>query len=375
MTVIAFVFRRLIRRPLLSLIGPVISCALCVLLCSLTDYRQDQQRQLEKIQSGYDILCVVTDARGTKSDDLLLSASYMEFIRDPDNGLGAFVRDLRLTKKFSGVSTLGRFDVVGLNSERSAARLDPSAGGEWSCSRTDFFETTDNVCLISQDLFDAWDGQTIHMQLTDDYGLEGKGRGEADFTVVGWYKGEGETLYIPYPCAEKLCKVISKAVSVDSVSFLLADNSAGDALIEAAAPKFLQIDPSYVNDGKFALTVHDRSFKATTAALENNIRRIGYLLPILSVLGLGTGFLIGFLSTRGEQKNYALMRTVGLSRGKLFIAVLLEQLLLPLLGVCIVAACMRQPVPAAFFFACLLIGTAIAVIKPVFTPPTRLLRE
>lgn len=86
-----------------------------------------------------------------------------------------------------------------------------------------------------------------------------------------------------------------------------------------------------------ALTIHDEQYNATIAVLEQNIERTRYLLPLVSLLGLGVGFLISFLATRGGRRTYALMRTVGMTKDKLLASILRKQLLLPILAVIVIS--------------------------------------
>ena len=372
-----YVWKRLLRRPWVSLIGFVIGGALCLLLCLLTNYRNGQRELLERVKKNYNIACVVTDSRGTMSQNLRMPGRYADFVRDEENGIGAFVRDLRMTKSFPAKGDLGNVTVIGVTGEACDEAIDFAAGGGWEANMPDFFESREYVCLLSAELYEAKKGQSVTLRVTDPYStglLSTQAAGDFTLAVVGWHGGHSNRVFVPFPCAERMGVTLSGGASADSITFFLKENDTGDALMEAASSMFEPVDPSS-DRNRFALTVQDRQYKATVSAMEQNIRRIGYLLPLIVLLGLGAGFLIGFLSTKGEARTYALMRTLGMTGRGLFVTVLFEQLLLPGAAIALAAVVTKCSVPAAIFLACQTVGCTLALLHPVAARPTRLLRE
>ncbi len=366
--------KRLLRRPWLSLTGFLINGALCLLLCLLVVHLDRQETHLEEIRGSYEIRAVVSDLRGTKTDRLFLSHRYTDFLQDEQNGLGAYIRDLLLTKSFDLKATFGVGKAIGVSSERCASPLDPKAGGAWYAEVEDFFGSSERICLVSEVSYEQNAGQELTVNLKDSYAVEG-GAGDFPFNVVGWYKGEGTDIYIPYPASQNIAGHLAEAASTDSASFTVKDNTKIDEMLAVAAKMFEQVDPSSTETGSFALTVHDRQYKATIATMEQNIRRTAYLFPLLALLCLSVGFLIGILGTRRETRTYALMRTLGVSGFGLFYSVLIEQMIMPVLAALLVGAVLMRPLPALIFLACYLVGCIFAVIRPVTSSPTKLFRE
>ena len=366
--------KRLLRRPWLSLTGFLISGALCLLLCLLVAHLDRQEAHLAEVRESYEIRAVISDLRGTKTDRLFLSRRYTDFLKDEENGLGAYIRDLLLTKSFDLRSTLGAGKAIGVSSERCASPLDPKAGGAWYAEVGNFFESSDRICLVSEVYYETYAGQELSLNLKDSYAI-GDGSGDFPFTVVGWYKGEGADVYMPYPTSQTIAGHLAEAVSTDSASFTVKDNTKIDEMLAVASRMFEQVDPSATQAGVFALTVHDRQYKATIASMEQNIRRTAYLFPLLALMGLSVGFLLGVLGTRRETRTYALMRSLGISRFRLFCSVLIEQMFMPVLAAAIVGSVLKRPLPALVFVACYLVGCIFAVIRPVTGSPTKLFRE
>lgn len=362
-----FSFQRLLRRPWLSLLGFIITGTLCMLLCTLANYRNEQKNNLQTIRETYDVKCVVTDLQGTKSDKLTLSQRYTDFILDEEEGLGRFVGDLFVTKAFNGGN------VLGVSSERCDELLDPAMGGGYYAEVEDFFESEESICLVPRERYEELRGSEITLSLTDPAGFWlGKGAGDVTFRVVGWFSGEEKT-FIPYRCAWRIGAWLSEHATSDSVAFFLKDNDSAAEVRQAALPLLGPVDPSSEKWGLYALTVQDEQYRATVSAAEQDIARTELLLPLISLLGFGAGLLLGYLGTRGETRNYALMRTLGITPVKLSVTVLLEQQLLPLVACVAVALITGQWGQAALMFICGLVGCIIAALKQILIPPTRLL--
>jgi len=379
-----YLLKRFCRRPWLSLCSFVLSGLMCVMMCFLSEYRQEQEKKLEETQASFEVLCVVSNVNGTQTSGLQLWSWAQHFVTSDEFDLHKFVKDLRMTREYEAdCPTLGLFDVslTGVTNARCADALNPDMGGSTVCE-DDFYESEEMLLLVSEEVYAQLDEKTaIELAVKDpaidpEWGQD-KGHGIAAFRVAGYYKGKGTALYMPFPAAQKLSVEMSQRTYVDSISFLAADNRRLDALSEAASLKFQTVDP-YGLDAQgtsAALTIHDEQYRATVAALEQNIARSGYLLPVLLLLSLGLGFLISFLTTRGEHLTYALMRTLGMTKGKLFASVLREQLLLSVLAVLITALCIGSYLPALGYLLCYGLGCCIAVIRPVRVTPTAILRE
>lgn len=383
----SYSFKRLQRRPWLALLGLLISAALCTLLCSLSGYLAAEEARLQEIRRDYKILCVVSDVRGTKTKNLLLTEIHTEKLLDPE-GMGAYIEDPRLLKRFlwctyeEGGANIPLYDLIGVSSPGCSAALDETQGGGYTSEVDDFFNSHEKICLVSKGQYEEWKGQSITMKVVDprpvSSGLGGprKSDGVREFQVVGWYEGEGQTVFIPYPASQTLSRQLSGAASTDSASFYVKDNDQLDELLEAADPWFTQVQFGAVAPkGLLGLIVQDEQYRSTLAAVEQNIQRLRYLLPVLTLLSLGAGFLIGFLATRGEARTYALMRTIGMTRRKLFFSVLFEQMIAPALAAVGVGIITGKPLAALVFLVCHTVGCALVVVRAVRVPPTQLLRE
>lgn len=393
-----YLLKRLQRRPWLSLCSLILTAAMCFLLCFMTGYLERQERELEQTKVSFDILCVVTSRDGTRSSSLRMPSIYIGSVGE-DSGLYPHIRDLRITKELTYSSTdLYKTDeseprsapMLGVSGASCADALDPAVGGDVVYLTEDFYQSSERICLVSEEHYrsltklqpDVEDGiYTISCLIEDPY-INREispewGRGRLELTVVGYYKGKGETIYLPFDACCSLVGEISGRISCDSIAFLASDNLHLEALAQAASEHYGEVVPGISEnaDPAYALTIHDEQYRATLATLEQNIRRTQILLPLLLLLGFGMGFLISFLATRGEKRSYALMRTMGLTRGKLFASILLEQTLLPLLAAAAIGAVMANVVPCLMYLCCHCVGCAAVAIRAVRVPPTAILRE
>ena len=383
-----YLFKRLWRRPWLSLCSLILSLTLCILVGYLSGHQQQLRLQLEETKRTYDILCVVTDRRGGSSSGLKLGPEILEFVFDEsEEGLDQFVRDLRITKEFDYTCPkLGLFNqedltLAGVNSERCDPLLDPELGAQVTYLTEDFYNKDGFLCLIPERLRSEMSGDKLILNVEDLFISANirkyVGTGTVELTVVGCYQGESNRIFISFDAAQRLAEEISKKHSFDAMSFLAADNERLDELYSVAKRYFSKVDPNAGNKlaHKPALTVYDEQYRATVAALEQNIARTGYLLPIVLLLGLGVGFLISFLFTRSERRTYALMRTLGMTRWRLFGSILREQLLLVAIAVLAATVLTREVIPGGGYFLCYSIGCAACIFRAIRVPPTAILRD
>ena len=171
-----YLLKRLWRRPWLSLCSLLMSVVLCVLIGYLSEYQAEQQMRLEEVQTSYDILCIVTDLKGTKSTSLRINEETLEFVLDKNGALTPYMKDLRITKEFKysapdyGVDSLNGTDftpLVGITNERCADILNPALGVEVTYFVDDFYDRTDYVCLVSEGLYLELQENTISLKITD----------------------------------------------------------------------------------------------------------------------------------------------------------------------------------------------------------------
>ena len=83
---------------------------------------------------------------------------------------------------------------------------------------------------------------------------------------------------------------------------------------------------------RFGVLIQDETYLRSLGEIQSNLSMLRILLPILIVLVGSTGFLAGYLTTRGRLREFAVMRCLGMKRRSIFAQIFCEQVLLGMLG-------------------------------------------
>lgn len=373
----------------MSLCSFLLAALLCFLLSYLADYRQGQEEKLQEVKENFEILCVATNLSGSNSTNLKIEPKVIDFVFDRETGLGSHVKEIQMTKRFDYVAPTVTFEyfggemaVTGVTNPRCAQILDPGQGGYVTWLEEGFYESSDNICIVSQMTYDSLEEKVLPVYLTDPVSWKRwkdpqTGLPTLELRIVGFYTGGGADVYIPFRTAQRLSEEACGQGGCDAIAFLAADNEALEELQKAASPVFRSVNPLIGNtrDSNLALKIYDEQYRATVAALEQNIQRTALLVPMILLVSLGVGFLVSVLATRSERRTYALMRTLGMTRGRLSGSILREQLLLPTTAAVLCAIAAGKPLSALSYLIFHTIGCCIAVVRSVRVPPTAILRE
>ncbi len=372
-----YFLKHLLRRRLNTLASAVFCIILCALICFLSVYADNQESELRDVRENMDIRCVVTNARGNQTTELGIRAKYIDFVMNEDSPFHVYVRDVETSKRFY---TADGVDFIGVSSEVCSDRLNPAMGGAYH-TNVDFMNSSDYVCLVSGEKYESLKDETLTVDLYDP-----RAKNENDtvrhkvysFRVAGYYPGEGDTVYIPIKTAISMASeiAINSYYKVEEMSFFVKDNSTLDEMKKLAKEVFIEAKPD--NDRvsvNFALVFYDSNYLTTVATLKQSIESTRFLLPFIMALGLGLGFVISFLSTRGESRRYALMRAVGMTKGKLFLSVLREQSAIPFAAAALTAVVFAAPLASLEFFLFYEVGCMISVLRVVRVRPIIILKE
>ena len=118
------------------------------------------------------------------------------------------------------------------------------------------------------------------------------------------------------------------------------------------------------------LLLRDAAFLKLKENMERNIMMGRVMSAALSLLIVILGFVISWLMTFSRRQEFALMRGFGATKQRVFVSFFLEQAILSLAGClagCAVlfrlyAGGMTQPLAAAAYLICYLLGTAVSIL-------------
>lgn len=268
-------------------------------------------------------------------------------------------------------------------------------------------------CLVSQSFLEERSlelGDTFEMQVR----MEIKGQDHdlvLSFQTVGAYSGSTsqQEIYVPMsfwcdpswitgeeaPVAdgERITSSSNFSDKAGRDAYFYVNTTLSTCRFTLASPRQLDRFRDYLEDqgisqvghtGRDRTTVvlQDQAFVETVSALGRYVTFSQILLPALcAAVGL-LGFVISWLMVNGRRMEFAIMRGLGASRGRVFLSFFLEQALLALAG-CALGGLVLTALGAggtgwlatAGFLICYLAGCALAVLAVVRTRLIQLLSE
>ena len=125
----------------------------------------------------------------------------------------------------------------------------------------------------------------------------------------------------------------------------------------------------HVSANRTTLLLRDAAFLRLAENMERNIAMGKVMSAVISLLVVLLGFIISWLMIFSRRREFALMRGCGVQKRQVFASFFLEQAILSLAGClagCLVlfrlyAGGVAQPLAAAAFLICYLLGTAISI--------------
>ena len=309
------------RNPLA--LGLVLLTALLFSGGSLLRFLQrSQEKAVEEMTARTPITCVVTNASGTRTEGIgVFSAPFAQMLqglrRERGCTIDDYVAELRLSAR-ERLESPEEAELIRANCPEVLVpelKLEFDEGWDGSC-----LAGTEPVCCVSEALLPL---ANENGEITLNRGLD---RPPVSLRIVGRVYG-GEKLVV-CPFDAQLIPGSSEAFLLDRCSFTISDARLLDEAKAAFAEYFMEPGIWNADDPLTAgLLIQDSEFSAAAAELEAHVGLLGRLRIVLLMLSGVLGLLIGFLMNRRRIRELAVMRCLGLKRGKVLLAVALEQLL------------------------------------------------
>lgn len=372
-----------------------LSCVLLVLLVCvgafgmtlLAGVLDAQKAALDKVYDESSIRCVISNLSGTKTDRLEINTMYIDLCTTPDrhNFCNWIERvNLKRTLKCNEEDSNGEIQLTGISYPEAAVELLAENGAALSFFdgySEAIFQTDQAVCLVpAAKLSELTVNEDGSRQIS--VTLEGK---TATMTVAGaYFGGISSAVYCPF---DYLSKFLAKNeyIYTDSLSFYVKDNRTLEQFKEEAEKYFS--NPSITAEDKpmyYAITVYDELFNRTVSGIEENIAVLNLLLPALYTIAAGIGLLASFLYIRGRVREFAVMRSLGLSRIGVTGLISFEQLIIAAVGTSLgIFSCfaffsdavIKNAVNGLLFTLCYLAGALAAVVWITNVNVLRLLKS
>ena len=303
-----------------------------MILCGL---QARQEIAIREMVESTQIRCTVTNAKGSGVDDLGVGSFYVDMLvglrHSRDCYLDECVKDVKALA-WEKLAQPGGSEIRRIYTADSDPALSAINGGTVT-----FYDGWSEDCLIGSGQVCLVTGDILSEAQTDSNGeayvtIIRKNGIETTLKVIGTVTGQmSRRIYCPF--YTNIQGGNSEAFPLASCSFTVKDNEFLEESRQALYEYFVYPSPRLSNSFTEAgLLVHDEIYLRSMEEFENNLSILSVILPVLIVFAGCVGFLSAYLTNRGRQKEFAIMRCIGIRRSGVFLQVFLEQSLLTVCG-------------------------------------------
>lgn len=342
----------------------MIAILLILLLITLTNIYlkniESNIRQLNHLKDAVPVFCQITDLKGTKESGLAIPSDMLKNLEESQN-----IEKLTYTVRMMG--GIGNFreeewsKYLNLNimSSNSLKELIGSGIGNMNLSLEEqeaFIDTSKPQCLVNKGVMEdrGWKiGDVIELNLyyyfyDDKEGINLFPLNCMPVKIMGEIPEDAGTahgmpldLILPVRFVQEEYQKANIDFMADSASFyvknpLKLNEFKKEMQSYHFLPQSANAFPSYCGN---ALTVRDDTFISLATNLQQTISLLKTCFVPICIGVMGIGYLVSFLLMRGRQKEYLLMRMMGMKAGQCMRIYLLEQILLSLTGAGVGAVC------------------------------------
>jgi hypothetical protein len=276
------------------------------------------------------------------------------------------------------------FDAADLSPENGAVITFYDGYGE------DIFASDESVCLVGEDMLGRVEDGILRTGVRSRNPFlpaEYYTVAEAELTVIGTvsgddaYGGLGGAVFVPFLTANALGAASDGgSFYAERLYITVADNLELTPFKETASFSFARVRPIY-DSRPFSLTVYDTDFYDTLEPLRLNIILVESATPFVYFIAVCVGFIASILMTRRRKPEFAIMRSVGVHRLKIFFAAVTEQAALCAVGAVLGGGLVYllwdfySIERTLLFTVCYLLGTVFSAVKAAGTNVLKILHE
>jgi hypothetical protein len=390
--IVKYAIRRMARDAIKSMILILVALSFTVLTCELS---YSLEKQYVKLGEAYENIVVegfLTKKDGTEAK---VYSKYIRMFNKVEGEYHSYIKDICLKRT---VYYLPKEDyvlsedeqlpcLIGISRVKADIDILPISGVEityYEGFDETLFEGDQNICLVSDALAE---GTLENMPKIDNDGYITIYAYIELFTremlkvplkleVAGEYTNGEKNIYCPWLLIEDILDndYVGDMYS-EGLRFTISENDRIDEFKDKASEIF--VSTGYMGDDKddvvqYALTVMDEQLVQTVTPLKKNISMLEKMKPVIFVLSAAIGFIACMLFVRNRKPEFANMRSMGTSKGLVFMEAFFEQALLGVSGV-VIGVCIYfilhgleaslEVMDILTFFACYLAGASVAVIN------------
>lgn len=384
--------RIMARRRFKSLVVLAVSLVLVLFINMYAETISKHQATLTELYENIEVAGHITSADGTKLDDLGIEGDVIQRLEDSGFiGQALYTRNLRCitgpwqplepaaihTMLFNAPKLVGATEIAAITSFSYQQAALPTFLEGYD---EGLFASEEMVCIVSEDFLDIYNLQLgDELQLTVvEYSsriLQEYRHGTVSLQVVGTYPSSNyiAPLYCPWAIMEDIYQDLDLPLIWDSASFILLNTQELDEFkVLLGQMGFVSGDAGRRpgQEDKLGFIINDDILTAATSSVGGYIQLSRILYPIIYLLCAGIGFIVSYLLVRLRKPEFAIMRSLGTSRGGGFLLFFVEQALLAaagtVLGIMVTLALSQgitttQMLSVAGYLVLYLVGTAIAI--------------
>lgn len=354
MAVILYLKTRLQRTPI-----PFVSLLLLLSLlfffpALLLRQEADKREAKEKAWDTIPVDLVISDIPGTSTEHLALPGymgdKFLPFGAEGDGSeaarsIASYLKNVRArVSLFFRRPGEQRFNkLLGLNTREAEPVFAPEqAGGiRWlEGFNESLFESSRGACVVPEDflaeLFPGEEGYILELEVKS--ASYGKQEHKLTLPVAGTHNLDSENIYCPLGFVRDLCREKDLVYSYDSLRAQVKENRQLEELQALLGRYFTQVDPfapwgSSGEKGIYGAVIYrDEQLKETLGTLEEDLRLLGRLRPLLTAAACGVAAFASYFFCYTRKKEAAIALAQGTGRGALVLGQGAEQLLQLLLA-------------------------------------------
>lgn len=348
----------------------LLSLSLVLLICILDDTIVKKEIQLDEVYKNLDVECVVSNLRGTQTDNLnipnyilslfLSDETIYQGIKD-DIPFSSYIKnlELKLTMKYELLDEEEKVYIKNMDSADDLIGLTQTSADKFIAKESNItityfdnyneslFLLEDSICIVSKAVYEELpkdeEGNCFLRLAVGDISARDETFVEQRLKVVGTYTGDSKTIYCPWSIIEALSIQITGLSHADSLRFRIKDNHQIDTFKELLSRYFTYVDntgtlkehtgSNILTHYTHAITVYDGTLNKTVSILKDNIRVLEILRPILIIISFLIGFVASFLFVRNRKQEFAIMRSLGTKKSMVFGEVFIEQFSFVMAGI------------------------------------------
>ena len=334
--------------------------AFIMLFCYFSNSIKEQETKLDLIYKDVPIYVEVSDYKGNNRTKLALpDGFYVETFVSKKEELSKYLKDVCLRRELSILDFSGSdlkiesFKLIGVTNMRYEEDLRKANAPNFEIEFQesfdyDIFKNTSDLCLVSEELLNKTGkkiGDMIYINLVTEPSIH-TGKNEegfpmvypvkSKFSIAGVIKGGkiNEIFCSWNKAAELGAQSNSNSTKyTDILRATLNDNYKLNEFKEKAMEYYVSAGSRlFTGTMVYALTVYDDTFINTVLQIRRNIKFLKAVYPLVVVFSFVIGYLISYLFTRNRKKEVAVMRSLGISKFKVFITIMAELFAINIIG-------------------------------------------